>query len=88
LCHFENLPLGTRILKVSHHGSSQASSQAFLETFKPELAIIEVGENSYGQPSPEALERLKEVGAKVLRTDLNGTIKLFIDKEGILRVNN
>ncbi|MDQ5882787.1 MAG: competence protein ComEC [Patescibacteria group bacterium] len=82
----KNLPLGTRILKVSHHGSSQASSQAFLETFKPELAIIEVGENSYGQPSPEALERLKEVGAKVLRTDLNGTIKLFIDKEGILRV--
>jgi beta-lactamase superfamily II metal-dependent hydrolase len=54
-----------------------------LEAIKPRLAFIEVGKNSYGHPTKEALDRLNAVGARVFRTDLDGTVKLIIDGERI-----
>lgn len=68
----------SRILKVPHHGSRYSSSVSFLEEFKPQIAIIEVGENSYGHPHPDTLERLKNIGAQIFRTDLDGTIRFKI----------
>lgn len=63
------------ILKVGHHGSKYASTKEFLEMIRPELAVISVGEkNRYGHPTKETLDRLESVGAKVRRTDLEGTI--------------
>jgi len=67
-----------RILKVPHHGSRYSSSALFLEEFKPQIAVIEVGENSYGHPHPDTLERLKNIGAQIFRTDLDGTIRFKI----------
>lgn len=67
-----------RVLKVPHHGSRYSSSMQFLERFKPQVAIIEVGENSYGHPHPDTLERLKNIGAQIFRTDLDGTIRFII----------
>lgn len=71
------------ILKVAHHGSKFSSSANFLNAVRPELAIIEVGKNSYGHPTPETLSRLNAVGAKIYRTDQDGTVKLVIDGENI-----
>lgn len=68
----------SRILKVAHHGSNYSSSQQFLEEFKPQVAVIEVGENSYSHPHPDTLERLKDIGAQIFRTDLDGTIRFKI----------
>lgn len=70
-------------LKVPHHGSKYSSSAAFLEKLKPEIALIGVGENSYGHPTPEVLNRLQAVGARILRTDLDGLIELVIKKDGL-----
>ena len=40
-------------------------------------AIISAGENNrYGHPHEETLERLEEVGCKVLRTDERGFIEI------------
>lgn len=71
------------ILKVAHHGSKFSSTANFLEAVKPTLAIIEVGKNSYGHPTSETLNRLTIAGAKVYRTDQDGTMKLVIDGENI-----
>jgi len=68
-----------KILKVAHHGSNYSSSDLFLKTFKPQIAIIEVGENGYNQPHPDVLKRLKDIGAQVFRTDINGTIQFILD---------
>ncbi len=68
----------SRILKVPHHGSRYSSSTQFLEKFKPQIAIIEVGENSYGHPHPDTLERLKNIGAQIFRVDLDGTISFKV----------
>jgi competence protein ComEC len=67
------------VLKVPHHGSQTASSEEFLNTLKPKIAVIEVGENNYGQPHPDTLKRLNAVGAQVFRTDLDGTIQFIFD---------
>jgi len=72
----DNLP-DIDILKVGHHGSKYASTLEFLEKTKPELAVISVGsKNRYGHPTAETLGRLESVGAKVRRTDEEGSVVL------------
>jgi competence protein ComEC len=75
-----------KVLKVAHHGSNYSSSDLFLKTFKPKVAVIEVGENTYNQPHPDVLKRLQDIGSLIFRTDVNGTIQFFIDKTGVLIV--
>jgi len=67
------------ILKVAHHGSKYATSSKFLSAASPKLAVIEVGKNSYGHPTPETIKRLADSGAKVVRTDEKGNITIFSD---------
>jgi competence protein ComEC len=68
--------LSAKVLKIAHHGSKYATSEEFLEKVNPEEAIISVGKNNrYGHPAPEILERLKEKGVKILRTDEAGDIE-------------
>jgi competence protein ComEC len=45
----------------------------------PQDAIISVGPNSYGHPSPDTIARLVAAGAKVWRTDVSGTISVIGD---------
>jgi len=60
------------VLVAGHHGAAGSCSGELLERIRPEIALISVGKNAYGQPAPETLERLAE--AAVYRTDLSGTI--------------
>jgi len=70
-------PLDADILKVSHHGSSDANSAAFLRRVDPEVAVISLADdNEYGHPHRETLSGLNAVGALVLRTDRDGTIRI------------
>jgi competence protein ComEC len=68
------------VLKVAHHGGKHSSTQAFLAAVRPKAAVISCGAgNEYGHPTPEALERLTAVGARVFRTDQSGEIKAVSD---------
>lgn len=62
------------VLKVGHHGSNTSTTPLFLSRFRPEVAVIAVGENSYGHPTPQTLRRLKTVGAEVFRNDEDGDV--------------
>ena len=64
------------ILKVAHHGSRTSSTDAFLRAVRPSIAIISVGENTYGHPRPEVLNALERAGAEVRRTDREGTMEI------------
>ena len=65
----QNINLESKILKVSHHGSKNATSNKFLQIVNPEKAIISVGKNSYGHPARELLNRLKNMSIEIFRTD-------------------
>lgn len=66
------------VLKVSHHGSKEATSKELLAVTKPKLAIISVGKNNkFGHPTKEVLERLKDEGVEIKRTDEIGDIIVY-----------
>lgn len=46
------------VLKVAHHGGRESTKQELLDMLMPEYAMISCGENSYGHPRPETLEKL------------------------------
>ena len=65
------------ILKVGHHGSRHSSGREFIKAVSPEIAIIFVGaDNEYGYPQKDPVRYLSDVGAKMYRTDRNGTITI------------
>lgn len=69
------------VLKIPHHGSKYSSSEEFLQKVAPDLAVICVGKNAFGHPAPELIEKLGDLGIKVLRTDQNGEIEIVSDGE-------
>lgn len=63
------------VIKVGHHGSDSSSGIEFVKKVSPEYAIIMVGVgNSYNHPYQSIIDRYTSIGAKVLRTDLDGNI--------------
>ena len=70
------------VLKVAHHGSEDEGLEPLLEHTAPKLALISVGENSYGHPTPETLAALAEHGVPVARTDERGEILIEADANG------
>ena len=80
-CEMEEVP-DCDILKVAHHGSRYATSDALISAASPAVAIISVGANSYGHPSERVLSDLAEAGAQVLRTDECGCITVRAGSDG------
>ena len=71
------------IVKVAHHGSADQFPQ-FYDDLGPELALISDGVgNDYGHPTTRALQILQKVGAQIHRTDLEGSIAVVADTEGL-----
>ena len=63
------------VIKVGHHGSNTSSGIEFVKKVSPKYAIIMVGVgNSYNHPYQSIIDRYENIGAKVLRTDLDGNI--------------
>ncbi len=81
-----NLPLyaDVDLLKVAHHGSQYTTDYEFLELVRPEIALISCGENnSYGHPHEDLLDRLKQAGSKVYRTDKAGCITVKLNGKAL-----
>ena len=72
------------LLKIAHHGSRTASTDAFLDAADPTVAVASAGSgNPYGHPSPATLARVEARGARVFRTDRDGSVTIAFDPTGI-----
>jgi competence protein ComEC len=69
------------VLKVPHHGAA-TSLPGFFQAVSARIAVVSVGENSYGHPVPATLDAIAETGAQVWRTDQHGTVTITFDEEG------
>lgn len=64
------------IYKVAHHGS-RFQDLDLMRELSPQIAVISVGAtNTYGHPAPSTISSLMQLGAKVLRTDIDGAVAI------------
>ena len=64
------------IYKVAHHGS-RFQDLDLMRELSPQIAVISVGAtNTYGHPAPATISALTQLGAKVLRTDIDGAVAI------------
>ncbi len=63
------------VYKVNHHGSRFSSTDAWLDAISPEVAIISVGANSFGHPTLDALQRLRDHAVRTYWTNLGDGVR-------------
>ncbi|MCU0861740.1 MAG: MBL fold metallo-hydrolase, partial [Methanomassiliicoccales archaeon] len=74
--------LDVEVLKVSHHGSSSASSYDWLDATSPEVAVVCIGPNEWDLPDQDIMDRLHDHCGQVLVTDEEGGVLLTSDGHG------
>ncbi len=67
------------VLQSPHHGSKTALNTSVLQALAPRVAVISVGVNKYGHPSPEILELYKTNNIPYHRTDKEGDVEFVSD---------
>lgn len=73
------------VFQAGHHGSSTSNSEEFLRAVSPEYVVISCGEdNDYGHPHAQSMNLFRELGCKVYRTDLQGSIIAYSDGKQIV----
>ncbi|MEM2518136.1 MAG: ComEC/Rec2 family competence protein [Candidatus Bathyarchaeia archaeon] len=83
------LNLSSQVLKVAHHGSRYATSEAFLNVANPSYAVISAGiGNPYGHPHNETVQRLLSKGVTVYGTYVSGTIVMGTDGQKVYVYGN
>ncbi|MBI2982431.1 MAG: DNA internalization-related competence protein ComEC/Rec2 [Deltaproteobacteria bacterium] len=76
--------LRSTVLKIPHHGSRTSSSVPFIDTVKPEFAVMSLAEgNFFNFPHPGVLEKYENRGVKVFRTDRNGAVTFSSDGHSV-----
>ncbi|MHB9112354.1 MAG: DNA internalization-related competence protein ComEC/Rec2 [Thermoleophilia bacterium] len=82
LASLELLPV--EVFKIGHHGSKDPALERTLDKLKPDVTVISVGQgNTYGHPAESTLEKLRDSGTRIFRTDQQGTIKVTQTDSGI-----
>ena len=73
-------PVRLRVVKVPHHGSRNSSSTEFVDATRPSVAVVSAGRaNRFGHPAPSVVQRYREAGASLFRTDQHGAITVETD---------
>jgi competence protein ComEC len=77
-------PARLRVLKVPHHGSLTSSSEEFINALKPRIAVVSAGRsNPFGHPAPNVLQRYRDAGAEIFRTDQDGAVLVETDGQSM-----
>jgi competence protein ComEC len=79
--------LAAHVLVAPHQGSRTSSTAAFVRAVGPREVIFPVGyRNRFGHPHPEVVERYREAGAALHRTDRDGAVLITMAPAGAISV--
>jgi len=82
-----NIALKSDVLIVPHHGSKTSSSNQFIESVQPKIAIFTAGyRNRFGHPKSEVVERYISRGIQAYRSDGDGAVLIDFDRHHISQV--
>ena len=69
------LPIKCDVMHIAHHGSASATSDEFLVAAAPKSCVISCGkENKYGHPHSDVVNKIRNMGCSLYRTDEQGNI--------------
>ena len=76
----QGIDVRSTVLKVGHHGSNTSTTDEFLAAVAPTWGVFCVGkDNSFGHPKPEILEKFRQEGIAIHRTDEEGAVVFYTD---------
>jgi competence protein ComEC len=79
--------LRSDVLVVPHHGSRTSSIPEFVRAVEPKLAVFPAGyRNRLGHPHREVVERYRDAGTRIYRSDRDGAVTIAIGAEGTINV--
>jgi competence protein ComEC len=74
------------IVLVPHHGSRTSSSESFVRSVRPKVAIVSAGfDNRWGFPKGDIISSWQRVGAEVMNTARSGAISYRVCRDGGVR---
>ncbi|MCP4262903.1 MAG: hypothetical protein GY774_36140 [Planctomycetes bacterium] len=80
------------VLRANHHGSAHSTNQVYVNTLNPDVSLISCGNNSYGHPNQDVLNRLLATSTVYLTsrgdTNRNYGSAFIVDDDIIIRTNN
>jgi competence protein ComEC len=80
----EPLGLGPcAVVELPHHGSSGGLDERLLAELRPRIALVSVGPNSFGHPTPAMQALMADHGVPLLRTDRSGDVTLSAGPDGL-----
>lgn len=79
----EKVDLAAAVIKVPHHGSRRDLELRFIDAVAPQVAVITVGRNHFGHPSPVVEQAYIDRGARLFRTDRHGAVFVRLTEHGI-----
>ncbi len=75
------------VLVAPHHGSKTSSTPEFVSEVNPQSVIFPVGyRNRFGHPHPEVVERYRDLGSRIYRTDRDGALIVDVSPQGVVRI--
>lgn len=78
--------LRSDFLLIPHHGSRHSSSQRFIQTVQPRVAVAQAGyRNAFGHPAPDVLHRLGEMDVRVFASPSCGAASWSSDKPDVVQ---
>lgn len=70
------------IVQLPNHGTKDYSNPRFIAKIKPEVAVIPAGPERGDTPGQATMDKLKDMGVKVYRLDVEGMIEIELNGTG------
>jgi competence protein ComEC len=75
------------VIVAGHHGSKTSSTADFIAAVRPAAVVFAVGyRNRFKHPHPDVVERYRDIGSDIYRTDADGAVLIDVTTEGGVRL--